>query len=81
MDDLKYAPEKYKSTLRSKINFWFYWNFKRRSGRIGRQIIWMFPKRVVYWCVVRAAVAVEANHSPAGVTAEEMLKKFEYSKR
>lgn len=76
---ITYIPdEEFKSTLRSKMNFWFYWNVKRRLGKIGRHIIWMLPKRVIYWCVVRAAVTVEANSNPSGVTASEMLKKFEY---
>lgn len=84
MDDhgLKYVPstdELVASTLRNKINFWFYWNFKRRSGKIGRWIIWKLPGRVVYWCVVRAACTVEPNYSPENVTATQMLKKFNYN--
>jgi hypothetical protein len=68
-----------KSTLSAKFNYWWYWNVRRRSGVIGRKIIWKLPKRVIYWCVIRAAVEVEPNSSPAGVTAEEMLKKFNYN--
>jgi len=79
---ISYEPEEkyeFKLTLRGKINFWFYWNVKRRWGKLGKNLIWMLPKRVVYWCVIRAAVEVGPNYNPSSVTAEEMLKKFNYS--
>lgn len=68
-----------KSKYSARFNYWWYWNVKRRMGHLGRWFIWRLPKRVVYWCVIRAAVEVEPNYSPAGVTAEEMLKKFNYN--
>lgn len=71
--------EDYKMTIGAKLNFWYYWNFTRRAGKIGRWIIWKLPKRVIYWCVLRAAVEVEPNHSPDGVTVEQMLKEFNYN--
>lgn len=67
-----------KPSLKIRMNDWWYRNVKRRQGNFGRRIIWMFPKRVVYWCVIRAAVEVEPNYNPSQVTAEEMLKKFNY---
>lgn len=67
-----------KIPLSAKINFWFYWNFKRRAGTFGRWLTWKLPRRVIYWCVVRAAVEVDHEGNPENVTASEMLTKFNY---
>ena len=65
--------------VRSKANWLWYWHIHRRLRNLGIALIWRLPKRIVYWCVVRAAVAVEPDRSPEGVTAEQMLKKFDYN--
>lgn len=56
---------------------WIYWYARRPMGKLGRKIIWMLPKKVVYWCVIRAAVLTEPNTNPSSVTAEEMLKALD----
>lgn len=51
-----------------------YWRVRRPASRLGLAIVWRLPRRVVYWCVVRAALVVEPNSYPGDVTAEQMLK-------
>ena len=65
--------------IRSRVNFWWYWNVKRRLRNFGIHLIWLLPKRVIYWAVCRAAVTVEPNNNPENVTAAEMLQKFNYN--
>lgn len=79
MNDIKDSPVLPKRTVRSELGWLWYWHVKRRMGKIGTAIIWKLPKRVVYWCVIRAAVEVEPNYNPSAVTAEEMLEKFNYN--
>jgi len=51
-----------------------YWHVKRPAHKAFLALIWKLPKRVVYWCVIRAAVKAEPNTNPSAVTAEQMLK-------
>lgn len=53
-----------------------YWRVRRPAHRLFLNVIWRLPRKVVYWCVIRAAVAVEPNTNPSGVTAGAMLKKM-----
>lgn len=57
---------------------WQYWYVKRPAEKMFLKVIWALPNRVVYWCVIRAAVQVEPDQNPSGVTAEQMLKAVEY---
>lgn len=82
MQNMTDNPEKeptFVQEVRAQLNYWWYYHVKRRSGNIGRRIIWALPKRVVYWCVIRAATKVEPNSDPSDVTAKEMLEKFDYN--
>lgn len=36
-------------------------------------LAWHLPVRLVYWCVIRAAVKVEPQEYPGDKTAREML--------
>lgn len=54
-----------------------YWNVKRPAHRLFLSFVWALPTKVVYWCVVRAAVKVEPNANPSGVTAEQMLERLD----
>lgn len=51
-----------------------YWRLRRPAHKAFIDIIWRLPRRVVYWCVVRAAVKVEPNTDPSDVTAAQMLE-------
>lgn len=53
-----------------------YWRVKRPADKAFVHLIWMLPRRVIYWSVCRAAVKVEPNTDPSRVTAEQMLKEF-----
>lgn len=53
-----------------------YWWIKRPAHKAFLALIWRLPRRVVYWCVVRAAVKVEPNEYPGEVTALEMLEEW-----
>jgi hypothetical protein len=44
--------------------------------RLLTEIVWRLPKKIVYWCVVRAACIAEPNYYPGEVTAERMLKSL-----
>lgn len=39
-------------------------------------LAWLLPRKLVYWCVVRAAVKAEPNLNPSGVTAIEMMREM-----
>ena len=54
-----------------------YWRIKRPAHRLFLTFIWLLPRKVIYWAVVRAAVKVESDTDPSSVTAEQMLKKLE----
>jgi hypothetical protein len=68
----------HKMTISTKMNWLWYWHITRRVRNLGIALIFKLPKKVIYWCVVRAAVAVEPDRSPENVTASEMLMKFNY---
>jgi len=38
------------------------------------KVAWALPHRVLYWAAVRAAVAVEPNTDPSGVTVAQMME-------
>ena len=40
------------------------------------KIAWLLPQHVLYWAAVRAAVLVEPNTDPSGVTAKMMMDKI-----
>jgi hypothetical protein len=41
-------------------------------------VAWRLPRRLVYWTVIRAAVAAAGNdRNPADVTSSDMLNTFE----
>lgn len=54
-----------------------YWRISRPAEKLKLKVVWKLPDWVVYWCVIRAAVKVEPNSNPSGVTAEQMLKEWE----
>ncbi len=46
-----------------------------RTGEwAAMKIAWALPRRVLYWAAVRAAVTVEPNTDPSGVTVEQMME-------
>jgi hypothetical protein len=64
-------------TLKMHVREAAYWRLRRPAHKAFLALVWRLPEKVVYWCVIRAAVKVESNESPAGVTAEQMLKALE----
>lgn len=64
-------------SIDAKVNWLVYWHIKRRAHHALISLVWRLPRRVIYWSVVRAAVAVESDTNPSGITAEQMLKKME----
>lgn len=64
-------------TIRSKANWYVYWYIRRRLQAWPHFVARHLPRKVVYWCVIIAAVKAEPNESPADVTALEMMKAVE----
>lgn len=50
-----------------------YWYYKKPKEKLFLSFIWKLPRKVIYWAVIRAAVEVEPNKDPSGVTAAQML--------
>ena len=52
--------------------------FRERMRRTGEwaamKIAWALPRRALYWAAVRAAVIVEPNTDPSGVTVVQMMQ-------
>ena len=40
------------------------------------EVAWKLPDRVLYWAAVRAAVRVEPNTDPSGVTVTQMMERI-----
>jgi hypothetical protein len=52
-------------TIRERLN---------RTGEwAAMKAAWSLPRRVLYWAAVRAAVTVEPNTDPSGVTVSQMM--------
>ena len=53
-------------------------SFRERLHRTGEwasiKTAWALPSRVLYWAAVRAAVKVEPNTDPSGVTVAQMME-------
>lgn len=52
----------------------FRWWLSRKQERLVMWVAWKMPRRIVYWCVVRAACKVEPNYSPADVPAIDLMR-------
>lgn len=46
---------------------------RRTSDWAAIKLAWALPDRVLYWAAVRAAVKVEPNTDPSGVTVFQMM--------
>lgn len=66
--------------MKANWNWIVYYYIRLKIRKIGIAFIRNLPKRVVYWCVVRAAVEVEKNGDPSNVTALQMLNAMDYEK-
>jgi hypothetical protein len=53
---------------------WMYWKVSRPAHKAWMKMIWALPRKVVYWCVVRAAVTAEPDKNPGSVTSTEMME-------
>ena len=64
--------------IKVKISEEFYWYVKRPLHSLFLFTIWHLPKKVVYWCVVRAATKVKTadGSGTLNVTADQMMREF-----
>ena len=50
--------------------------FRRTREWAAMEVAWKLPDRVLYWAAVRAAVRVEPNTDPSGVTVTQMMERI-----
>lgn len=59
--------------MRTRLWLWKdYWT-RTWPEKMLTAFVWRLPRRIVYWCVVRAAVTTKPIEYPAEATAREML--------
>lgn len=64
--------------LKLRISENVYWWVKRPLHSLYLSFIWHLPKKMVYWCVVRAATKVKTadGSGTLNVTADQMMREF-----
>ena len=48
----------------------------RTTEWASMKVAWALPRRVMYWAAVRAAVTVEPDTDPSGVTVAQMMERI-----
>lgn len=60
---------------------WLLWRYRTHRERLLFKLVWMVPKRVVYFCTIRAvAEATSGDYGadcPSDVSVMDMLKRCE----
>lgn len=63
--------------LRTHLDWIIYYHVKRRAEYALISFVWKLPRKIVYWCVIRAACEAEPREYPGEKTAVELLKAME----